>query len=162
MKPYEQWVQQLNLIPHPEGGYFREIYRSEDKVLCNRFQGERHAATSIYYLLRSEDFSAFHRFNSDEIWHFYAGSSLSLYVLNPNGELETIILGQQNNSTQFQAIIKANRWFAACVNEPNSYALVGCTVSPGFEFNDFKLAERQTLIQRHPQHKKLITRLTRQ
>lgn len=159
---YKRWIQQLNLIAHPEGGFFCETYRSEDLILPpSRYQGKRTAGTAIYYLLRSEDFSAFHKVNSDEIWHFYAGSRLILYVIKPNGDMEIKKIGYDTDgSAYFQATVKANQWFAAEVDEKNSYALVGCTVSPGFDFEDFVLGDRKNLTKTYPQHTQLITRLT--
>ncbi|HQU73625.1 MAG TPA: cupin domain-containing protein [Calditrichia bacterium] len=161
------WVEKLALQPHPEGGFFREIYRSADHLgpegLPERYRGEsRTAATGIYFLLTSESFSAFHRVNSDEAWHFYWGAPLTLYMIDQRGNLTHSLVGANpENEEVFQAVVPAGTWFAAAVNRPGSFSLVGCTVAPGFEFADFELAERQDLIRRFPAHQSLIERFTR-
>lgn len=161
----QYWVEHLQLTAHPEGGYFREIYRSSELITASalpaRYEGDHAFTTSIYFLLTDAQFSAFHRLKSDEIWHFYGGTSLTLYIINPDGELKQIQLGNRfENGEHFQVIVEANQWFAAKVNQPNSYALVGCTVAPGFDFSDFELANRKELISQYPHHQKLITQLT--
>lgn len=162
----ESFIQSLGLSAHPEGGFFREVYRSRESIarsaLPERFSGERCFATSIYFLLRSKDFSAFHRIQSDEIWHFYEGSALRLYVIMPEGTLQEMTLGRDATRGEvFQAVVPARCWFAAKVIAPDSFALVGCSVAPGFEFADFELAERQSLLAAYPQHQRLIEELTR-
>ncbi|MGD1844535.1 MAG: cupin domain-containing protein [Salibacteraceae bacterium] len=161
------WVDQFQLQPHPEGGFYKETYRSSESVqveaLPQRFTGSRSIATGIYYLLESGQFSAFHRIRSDEMWHFYAGHELTIYVLLPDGQLTAIRLGADPIKGQvFQAVVPAGCWFASRVEPGQSYALVGCTVAPGFDFADFEMAERQDLIQTFPQHQQLITELTRE
>lgn len=160
------WIDKLKLIKHPEGGYFREIYRSSEQIpgnsLPERFSGPRSFCTSIYYLLEGNDFSGFHRLSSDEIWHFYTGSSLAIHSINPQGILSQILLGNDfENGEVFQAVIPAGCWFAAKPNDPESFILIGCTVAPGFDFNDFELGSRGELIKKFPQYKQLIERFTR-
>ncbi|GLI35369.1 cupin domain-containing protein [Desulforhabdus amnigena] len=160
------WIEKLGLSPHPEGGYFIQTYRSDESVrdgqLPRRFEGDRVFSTAIYYLLEGKQFSAFHRIKSDEIWHFYTGSSLTLYVIDGEGRLSRKKLGNAwENGEAFQVVVKAGCWFAASVNDPDSYALVGCTVAPGFEYEDFELAERKRLIKEYPQHQRIIERLTK-
>ncbi|MCD4678974.1 MAG: cupin domain-containing protein [Bacteroidales bacterium] len=161
----EYLIKKFNLIKHPEGGYYSEVYRSEELIekghLPNRYTGQRSFSTLIYFLLDGDDFSAFHRVNSDEIWHFYAGTSLTLYIIGDNGILENIVLSNdpEDNGSYF-AIIKRGSWFAAKTNKVNSFTLVGCTVAPGFDFEDFELADRQKLIKSYPQHEDLIINLT--
>ena len=145
------WIEKLNLVKHPEGGYFKEIYRSDELVekqnLPLRFSGDRNFSTSIYYLLDKNDFSSFHKIKSDEQWHFYTGVSLSIFVINTSGKIETIVLGNNPDKGEvFTAIIKKDYWFAAKPNDNNSYSLVGCTVSPGFDFHDFTLGKRENLL----------------
>ena len=159
-------IKLLNLIPHPEGGYYKENYRSLEKISANglpeRFSEERCLSTAIYFLLEKGNFSAFHRIKSDECWHFYAGSALLIYVLSPDGRLEIISLG--NNwlkGEQFQAIVPAACWFASEPAEGTAFSFVGCTVAPGFDFIDFELAEKAVLSEQFPQHKQLINRLVR-
>ncbi len=158
-------IQSLGLQPHPEGGFFREVYRSSEflphHALPERFSGDRCFATSIYFLLRSSDFSAFHRIRSDEIWHFYEGSALQLYVIESDGNLHTFTLGRNiMRGEVFQAVVPAGCWFGAKVTAPDSFALVGCSVAPGFDFADFELAQRERLMASYPQHQRLIEALT--
>lgn len=164
MQPATYWIDKLQLTPHPEGGFFKETYRSNEQVdkdhLPLRFGGTRSFSTAIYFLLRSQDRSLFHRIKSDEIWHHYAGSSLTIYVLTETG-LTTYKLGTSlENGESVQVVIPANCWFGAMVNEPDSYVLAGCTVSPGFDFHDFELAHRADLLHAFPQQKHVIEMLT--
>lgn len=155
------WIENLQLQPHPEGGYFREVYRSKETIsadlLLVRYNSERSFATSIYFLLKSDQISAFHRLKSDEIWHFYAGSPITVYMIDKEGCLSKNICGRDVlNNEQLQLVIPHGCWFAAEVNQADSYSLVGCNVAPGFDFSDFELADKETLEKSFPQHKQLI------
>lgn len=166
MSSLKALIETLELQPHPEGGYYKETYRSKDTItkdaLPDIFNGDRNHSTGIYYLLESKDFSAFHRINQDEMWHFYKGSTLILTTISDKGELSTIKIGNDiANGETPQAVVPKGYWFAAKVEKPESYALLGCTVAPGFDFQDFELAERNKLIAEFPQHKNIITTLTR-
>ncbi len=168
MPSAQAWIDRLKLESHPEGGYFAEVYRSEELVakqgLPARFSGDRSIGTSIYFLLRGDRFSAFHRIKSDEGWHYYTGTHpVELMVISPEGELTTHWLGGNFESGErFQAVVPAEHWFAARVGKSEEdFALVGCTVSPGFDFADFELAERRQLQEIFPQHGELIEKLTR-
>ena len=159
-------MERLGLVPHPEGGFYRQTYISRESIahphLPPRYNGPRPFSTAIYFLLEHPDFSAFHRLRSDEIWHFYAGASLTLWLISPKGVLSSLSLGPDpNQKHNFQAVVPAGHWFAASLDAPRAYALVGCTVAPGFEFADFELAQREELSRRFPQHRRLIERLTR-
>lgn len=161
----EYWINKLNLSKHPEGGYFKEVYRADEIInknsLPERYIGDRKFSTSIYFLLDGNDKSHFHKLKSDEIWHFYEGSSVSVYIIYPDGILEIKKLGNDfENGEAFQVIIPKGTWFGAEVNDKKSFSLFGCSVSPGFDFNDFELAEREKLITIFPQHKELIINLT--
>jgi predicted cupin superfamily sugar epimerase len=161
-----EWIERLGLVPHPEGGYYRQTYRSRETIarahLPPRFTGDRAFATAIYYLLEGEDFSAFHRIRQDEGWHFYDGSPLTVHVLETDGSYAPIRLGRDLRAGQVpQAVVPAGALFAASVDNPRSCALVGCTVAPGFDFADFEMPTRQELLARYPQHRGLIERLTR-
>jgi predicted cupin superfamily sugar epimerase len=165
MKDANYWIQYLQLLKHPEGGFYKEVYRSDEIIsknnLPNRFNGDRCFCTSIFYLLQNDNFSAFHRIKSDETWHFYQGTSLTLFIIDYSGILTTIILGDNPaNGEYLQYTIPKNYWFAAHVNDKNSYTLTGCTVSPGFDFNDFELGKKEQLIQLFPQHKDIISLLS--
>lgn len=151
--------------PHPEGGWYKETYRSEGAIpssVLAGFDGDRSYATGIYFLLTKENFSAFHRIKSDEMWHFYDGDGLTVHEIKPDNEYVEHKLGLElENGEKPQLVIKAKSWFASEVKQGGSWCLVGCTVSPGFHFQDFELAERDELISEYPDHSTIITRLTR-
>ena len=160
------WVEKLQLEPHPEGGYFRQTYRSDfiipREALPLGFSGPRALSTAIYFLLEGHNFSAFHRLQSDELWHFYAGAPLWVHVIDPAGNYSRIVLGSDPEAGQaLQAVVPAGNWFASHVADWSSFALAGCTVAPGFDFKDFEMGNRKELTVRYAQHKELIARLTR-
>lgn len=164
--PASYFIDKLGLTPHIEGGAFREIYRSELTIprsaLPLFFQGDRSASTSIYFLLAAGQFSAFHRIAADEGWHFYYGDPLLVYEITHGGRLIEHRLGQDPEKGEcFQTIIKAGSWFASVPAPGSEYSLVGCTVAPGFDFEDFELARRESLTQMYPEYATLITQLTR-
>jgi predicted cupin superfamily sugar epimerase len=166
MSEAKQWIDDLHLQPHPEGGYYRQTYRCEEVVarehLPDRFSGDRAFSTAIYFLLNGTDVSAFHRIHQDEVWHHYDGSSLTIHVIDPAGAYTTLLLGRNFRAgEQPQAVVKAGCLFGATVNDPRSYALVGCTVAPGFDFDDFTVPSREQLTIQYPQYRHLIERLTR-
>lgn len=166
MDEIQYLVKKLKLEPHPEGGFFRETYRSQDEipqdVLQGKYDGPRNISTTIYFLLTSDNFSAFHRIKQDEIWHFYLGSPISLHVISDKGIYTRHCIGNDFEKGQFpQFTVKGGDWFASEVEESNSFALAGCTVSPGFDFADFEMASQESLITLYPAHHKIITKLTR-
>lgn len=162
-------IQQLNLVPHPEGGWFREVYRAAEVIgapaLPPRYNGDRAFSTSIYFLLRGREFSGFHRIRSDEIWHFYAGTGIRIHVLgHSNGEANEIHLGIDLDAGERpQCVIPVGTVFAAELADPgdDSFGLVGCTVAPGFDFADFEMLDCSLLLRQYPRHSGLIERLTR-
>jgi len=159
-------IDRYNMQPHPEGGYYKETYRSTETIpqhaLPGGFPGDRSFSTAIYFLLQQGNFSAFHRIKSDECWHFYAGETLLVYVIDSNGELIVTKLGSNIAAGEtFQYVVPAGCWFASAPADGSSYCFVGCTVSPGFDFADFELAEREALIAGYPKHEAIITQLTR-
>ena len=165
----QQYIQSLSLQPHPEGGYFAETYRSAESipqnVLPGRFGGARTFGTAIYFLLESHHFSALHRIQADEIWHFYAGGPLEVFVINADATLTVIRLGNDPAKGEvFQAVVRAGCWFGAKSAKDSathtSFSLVGCTVAPGFDFADFELADRTALLAAYPQHRAVIEQLT--
>src|SRR5579863_9896365 len=160
------WLNKLQLTNHVEGGAFREVYRSELIIprhsLPLLFQGSRPAATHIYFLLCKGQFSAFHRIAADEGWHFYAGDALLVHEITHSGRMVTHRLGSDPGKGEtFFSTVGAGSWFASVLAEGGEYALVGCTVAPGFDFADFELADREMLAARYPEHAKVIRRLTR-
>jgi uncharacterized protein len=186
----QYWIKTLKLTPHPEGGYYRETYRSPEIIsgahLPERYNGRRPFSTAIYFLLRAGQFSAFHRLKSDEIWHFYTGMPVEIFIIQKSGTLKKIKLGLNPKSgEQPQVVIEANAWFAAAlagytkiatspqngkwplgpsggadVENRKSYALLGCTVAPGFDFADFELGRQLELTALFPRHRALIEQLT--
>lgn len=162
----QDWIEKLNLQPHPDGGYYRETYRSTDLInqdqSLSRYIGLRNSCTAIYYLLKEQDFSPFHKLKSDEIFHFYAGSALDVHLISELGIYSHLKLGNNpDNNEVLQLVIPQSTWFASNVSKEESYSLIGCTVSPGFDFNDFTLGEKQQLINLYPQHQQIIEQLTR-
>jgi len=159
-----QYVQKLNLHPHPEGGYYAPVYKSQELIsaasLPGRFSGDRLFSTSIYFLLEGNQFSAFHRIKSDEVWHFYDGIALNIYVIHPNGKGEILKLGRNlEKGESFQQVVPAGSWFASKPVDLDGYTLAGCTVSPGFDFADFEMAEKSKLMSAYPQHSNWINEL---
>ncbi len=159
-------VKKFNLLPHPEGGYYKETYQSAESIakeaLPDRFGGPRPFSTAIYFLLESGNFSAFHRIKSDECWHFYAGDPLHVHVIYPDGNYALLELDNQlNHGSTCQAIVPAGAWFASETASGGSFSFVGCTVSPGFDFADFELAKSAELSALFPTHAPLIQRLCR-
>lgn len=162
----QEWIEKLDMLKHPEGGYYREFYRSGEYIKKNhlpvRFSGDRCFSTSIYFLLKQDEISAFHRIKQDEIWHFYEGSSLSIHLINQESIYSRIILGRDILSGQvLQALVPAGCYFGAAPDDKESYSLVGCTVAPGFEFEDLEIPERKTLLSFFPQYSAIIKTLTR-
>lgn len=151
----EHFIKTLSLLPHPEGGYYKETYRSVGKLIAE--QGERNYSTAIYFLLEQGNFSAFHKIKSDELWHFYAGDVLEVIEITTEGKLKITELGPSN----FQYCVPAGNWFGSRVKQGGKFCLVGCTVSPGFDFKDFEMAEREKLLKEFPEHGSVIRELTR-
>jgi predicted cupin superfamily sugar epimerase len=163
----EYWIERLGLERHPEGGFFRQTYGSDvviaREALPAGFGGSRPVSTAIYFLLEGENFSAFHRLRSDELWHFYAGATVEVHVIEEGGGYSQILLGRNAEAGEvFQAVVKAGCWFGSRVRDGKSWALVGCTVSPGFDFEDFEMGKREELLRVYPQHRDVIGRLTRE
>ncbi len=160
-------VEKLEMKAHPEGGFYKETYRSEGvipkDVLAGDFSGDRNYCTGIYFLLTSDNFSAFHKIKQDEMWHYYAGSSLYVHVITPEGKYIKYAVGMNLDQGESpQLVVPANSWFASSVKDNQGYSFVGCTVSPGFDFDDFVLAERNFLIKQYPDHSEIISKYTRQ
>jgi predicted cupin superfamily sugar epimerase len=161
----QDWIDHLDLESHPEGGYYRETYRSDESVpkegLPDRFDGPRNMAALIYFLLPAESFSALHRIRQDEIWHFYAGDPITLHQIAPDGSYATQTLGRVvTEGQQLHTVVPAETWFGATVDADDGYGLAGSTTAPAFEFADFELADREALVKAFPQHAGVIERLT--
>jgi predicted cupin superfamily sugar epimerase len=160
----DYFVKSLDMIAHPEGGFYKEIYTSQENITSNElkvdFEGTRILWTSIYFLLRDGEVSNFHRLKSDEMWYYHSGSPLTIYMISPEGELITQQLGLDvTKGEKPQVLVPKDYIFGSAMNEVG-FALVGCMVSPGFEFRDFELFERETLLARYPQYEYTILKLT--
>ncbi len=160
-------VQSLEMEAHPEGGFYKEVYRSKNTIsktaLGKQFSGDRNYCTSIHFLLTSDNFSGFHRIKQDEIWNFYEGSPLLVHVIDKEGNYTCHEIGMNPQANLYpQLVVPAGAWFASSVKNKDSYSFVGCTVAPGFDFEDFELAERAILINKYPKHEAIIRQLTRQ
>lgn len=155
----QTYINNLALNPHPEGGFYKEIFRADFEV-NNSEQQKRSALTSIYYLLQEGDFSALHRIKSDEIWYFHAGNSLELVAIDPKGTLHKSILGNNPAAGEQAQVVMPAGWIfgAKC---KNGFCFCGCAVAPGFQFEDFEMIARADLLQMHPQHQELILEFTR-
>ena len=159
------WIDALGLKPHPEGGYYRESYRARGAIpakgLPPSFRGPRSFSTAIYFLLEGSRRSMLHRIRSDELWHFYRGTAVVLHIINAKGRYSQVRLGPNPGKGEvLQAVVPAGCWFGAKPANRRSYGLVGCTVAPGFDFRDFELGNRTSLIRRYPQHRRVIEELT--
>lgn len=149
----------LDLYPHPEGGFYRESYRS--LANCEAFGRSRSASTAIYFMLRTGEVSKLHRIKSDEVWHHYEGGTLLIHCISEKGIYSTIPLGKNLEAgEQQQAVVPAGMWFGAEPAEGTAFVLVGCTVAPGFEFADLEFAGRHSLMNLCPSAKAVIDRLT--
>ncbi len=158
------FIKKYKLQPHHEGGYYAEIFRSDNKVMVSKeyASDERSALTSIYFLLPSNSFSAWHRVKSDEVWIYNHGCPMTILTLGNNAKLESQILGNPvlHTDAQYQITVPRNTWFCAYLNELQHFSLISCIVGPGFDFADFELADRQQLIQAFPQQQKIIEKYT--
>lgn len=163
--PYEKIIDLYHLEPHPEGGHFKETYRSPwtlaDEAMPGGFSGERNMSTAIYFLLSEGEKSRFHRLKADELWHFYLGGSMTLSIIHPDGRLEEVILGNRVlEGERVQHLVPGGYWFGGKPNPGTPYSFVGCTTAPGFSFEDFELAHRAELMGEYPQHADLIRDLS--
>ncbi len=156
-------IKELNLQPHPEGGFYKSTVQSNimvehEEVLTKDKQ--RPLYTSIYFLLRSEDISHLHRLKSDELWYFHGGSPLTVHIIYKDGTYEALKLGLDvEKGERPQILVPKNCIFGSSVDEENTFSLVGCMVAPGFDFNDFELFTQKELLQQYPQHESVIRRL---
>lgn len=148
---YNHYIEKLCLMPHPEGGYYRQVFGNDEN-------GEKQIST-IYYMLCDNDFSAFHRLHGmTEIWYYHAGECLDIYVIDANGEL---VVHHLSADDEMQVVIEPEQWFAAELPGRKGFSLVGCAVAPAFKFENFELAKKDDLLREFPQHRATIERLCR-
>jgi uncharacterized protein len=165
LTPIDEIIRLLQLKPHPEGGFYRETYRSEEtfnrETLPDRYSGSRCFGTCIYYLLTAETFSMLHRIKSDEFFHFYLGDPLEMLQLFPDGTGNVLSIGTDLQAGMFpQVLVEKGVWQGLRLKEGGSYALLGTTVAPGFDFDDFETGNRETLKKTYPDFETLIELLT--
>ncbi|ERM82859.1 hypothetical protein P872_05270 [Rhodonellum psychrophilum GCM71 = DSM 17998] len=154
----QELIETLGLQPHPEGGYFAETYRAPQWI--NTENGNRSLATSIFFLLTSENISRFHQIKSDELWFYHEGSPLTVHVLSENG-YKKLLVGPASGSGHFpQQMVPSGVIFGSTVDEPDSYSLVSCVVAPGFDFQDFKMFGEAALLELFPEEKAIIARMS--
>ena len=158
--PAQNLIRSLNLQPHPEGGYFKETYRAA-KTLGVEAEKLRNLSTAIYYLLEGQDFSALHRIQSDELWFFHQGEPLEIVSIQEGKLVSTVLGNDVSNGEIPQAVVPAGAWFGARIKSGSGFALVSCTVAPGFDFADFELANRAALLTEFPHLKTEIEAFTR-
>ena len=160
----QYYISKLGLEPHPEGGYFKRTFASQEQItdqeLTVHFEGKRMLYTSIYFLLTSNDVSHFHRLQSDELWYYHAGSPLSVHMIDENGEYTEHKLGLDlENGEVPQVLVPKNTIFGSSVKDRETFSLVGCMVSPGFEYQDFELFTQEELLLKYPEHKEIIVKI---
>ena len=159
-------IKKLNLHPHPEGGYFRETFRSKEIIkkenLPGRYSGDRSLFTSILFMIDGKNFSSFHRLKTDELWYYNFGNSLLVTTIDEYGNLSEIILGGSfDDEEKLQHLVPAGSWMSASVEDKFGFSVVSCSMSPGFDYDDFELADRKKLIELFPNHRVIIEKYTR-
>lgn len=154
------WIQHLAMLPHPEGGFYKEVFRSQQLVTRLGEADVRQACTSIYYLLEGVDYSGFHRIKSDEIWYFHKGQPLNIHVITEDGAHQVLELSDKSTGS-FSHTVPAGLWFASELPGKSGFALVSCAVAPGFEFSEFEMADREGLLKAYPGHDELFGKLCR-
>ena len=157
MKNAEYYIKNLEMIPHVEGGYFKESFLSEDNVRENK-----KLWSSIYFLLRTGEVSNFHRLKSDELWYYHDGEALTIYMITPEGDFITKQLGTDiENGESPQVLVPKGYIFGSAMNK-EGFSLVGCMVAPACEYEEFELFEREYLLNLYPKYKDIILKLTRE
>ena len=155
------WIKRLNLLPHPEGGYYKEVFRSNQEVVRKSGAGFKQACTSIYYLLEADDYSGFHRLASDEIWYFHQGEPLYIHAIDRQGIYTRHELSVTGNGS-LSVVISAGLWFAAEIPAKSGFTLVSCAVAPGFDFSEFEMAKKHELAEQYPSYAHLFNKLCRE
>ncbi|WP_251943344.1 cupin domain-containing protein [Staphylococcus sp. Marseille-Q5304] len=150
----KQWIHKLQLQPHPEGGYYREVIKApyDNKI-------QRSPYTSIYFLIIQEDISHFHRIDSDEIWYYHSGDSLTVHMIFEDGQYQQVSIGPNIESGDvLQYVVPKGTIFASSIEGKGEYALVGCMCQPGFEFESFEMISKEWLDANYRQHSKISKR----
>lgn len=159
MKSADDWISDLGLQSHPEGGYFIQTYAS-DQTMKSNGGNQVPVYTTIYFILKHDNPSNFHRIQSDELWFYHDGNPLTVHCIYPDGKYEAIKLGKDfSHGEKLHYMVPRGTIFGSSVD--HDYSLVSCQVSPGFSFDEFELFKSAQLIQQYPQHKEIISKLTR-
>lgn len=158
-------IRTLGLVPHPEGGYYREIYRSAETVgresLPERYDGDRQFGSSIYYLLTEDTFSAMHRLKTDEVFLYHLGDPVELLRLYPDGSGDIVTLGPViDRGHMLQCVVPRDCWMGLSLVKGGLYGLMGTVMAPGFDFRDFEMGRREELTAEYPGFAEMIRRLT--
>lgn len=156
----EYFIQMLDMVPHVEGGYYKECLLSSDP-LNQEGVSPKTLWSSIYFLLQTGEVSNFHRLKSDEVWYFHSGAPLTIYMISPEGELSSHQLGLDISKGELPQVLVPKGYIFGSAQNEEGYSLVGCMVAPSFSYEDFELFERKELLERYPQHKTIIEKLTR-
>ncbi|ANU13246.1 hypothetical protein of Cupin superfamily [Planococcus halocryophilus Or1] len=156
----QEWITRLDMTAHPEGGYYKQSFVSAEKITTIDHPQERNLYTSIYFLLQSHDISHFHRLKSDEVWYFHAGEAVTVHILDKNGNYRAEKLGLNIASGERpQVLVEKGSIFGSTVEADDAFSLVGCMVSPGFDFADFELLMQSDLLERFPEHEGIIKKM---
>ena len=167
MGDIERIKKRFKLQTHPEGGFYSAGYRSPEFLksegLPQRYNSPRNLYSSIYFMVTTTNSSRFHKLKTDEMWHFYLGDPISLHLISENGHYSKVELSAEEGKEKFMYLVKKNTWMAAaCEGNEKNYSLAACTLVPGFEYDDFELANRNDLLAAYPEHKEVIIRFTEQ
>ncbi len=164
-KQLNKFIEQHKLIKHEEGGYFKVTYVAERMIkVFDRDGDERPASTKIDYLLSGNDFSAWHKIKSEEVWRFKEGAPLMLYVLSDINDDQSSLLQikigdpKKEKDAVLEYTVKRDLWFAAVVNDKSSFSFIECEVTPGFDYRDWELGKESVLIDLYPDHEEIISR----
>ena len=152
----QELIEKYQLLTHPEGGFYRETYRSEATTQTKN--GQRNMMTAIYFLLTSENVSRFHVIKSDELWFHHEGNDVTVHVLDEDG-YKKLQLGRSHSDSSYQHLVEAGKIFGSTVESQNGYALVSCVVAPGFDFSDFELCDKTSLLKKYPEQHEIIEQL---
>lgn len=165
MQDAQYWIMKLSLKEHPEGGFYREVYRSRESIegiyLKYKRKGVRNLATSIYFLLKSGEKSLLHILKSDETWYYHYGNPIHLFCIDFHGNLKEVVIGPDiEKHEQPQYTIPEGTIFGGLVHGQKTFCLASCMVAPGFSFDDFQLLSREFMLEKYPKHKDIILKLT--
>lgn len=156
----EEWITRLDMTAHPEGGYYKQSFVSDEKITTTNHPQERNLYTSIYFLLQSHDISHFHRLKSDELWYFHAGEAVTVHILDAKGNYRAEKLGLDIAAGERpQVLVEKGSIFGSTIEAKEAFSLVGCMVSPGFDFADFELLLQSDLLEHFPEHEEIIKKM---